>query len=128
MEERSARKEMRKRQRKERCKVLKGTERDESKKKGLGEDRDGGERQGDNEGERRWRTIVRISEPLWDASEALKCTPIISILTPPLSSGLFLAHYHQAWSTRCRKHKPTSFPIIFLPKCHSSHETRTQNK
>lgn len=33
--------------------------------------------------------IAHLSKPLHADSEASKCTPTISILTPPLSSGLF---------------------------------------
>lgn len=32
--------------------------------------------------------IAHLSKPLHAGSEASKCTPTISILTPPLSSGL----------------------------------------
>lgn len=50
--------------------------------------------------------IAHISKPLHAGSGASKCTPTISILTPPLSSGLFRPHYHHEWWTGHRKHKP----------------------
>lgn len=62
--------------------------------------------------------IARLSKPLHAGSEASKCTPTISILTPPLSSGLLPpAHYHQEWCT-------SSFPITREPKCHAGNEMK----
>lgn len=72
--------------------------------------------------------IAHISKPLHAGSEASKCTPTISILTPPLSSGLFLPHYHHEWRMGRRKHKPSSFPIKCFPKCHASYEMRAQSQ
>lgn len=72
--------------------------------------------------------IARLSTPLHAGSEASKCTPTISILTPPISSGLFLPHYHQGWCMGHGKHKPGSFPITCSSKCHTGNEMSIQNK
>lgn len=86
MEERSTR----------RKKMVKGTQRDESRKPGMGEDRDGERHRGIMREGRR-RMISRLPKPLHAGSEASKCTPTISILTQPpllwpvspsLSSGM----------------------------------------
>lgn len=89
------------------------------------ERRDGGgqrwrETRGDNEGREEENHILSAQ-----TSPRSKCTPTISILTPPPSSALLPPHYHQAWSAGCRKHKLSSFPITCSPKCHAADEMRT---
>lgn len=72
--------------------------------------------------------IACLSKPLRASGEASKWTPTISILTPPISSGLFPHHYHQAWCMRRRETRAELISYKMLPKCHACDEMRTRDE
>lgn len=74
--------------------------------------------------------IAHLSKALHAGGEASKCTPTISILTPPLSSGLFSLSLLSCMLHGTREtHKPSSFPHhMSKSKCHHGDETKTRKQ